>query len=395
MKYKLAQLYDIDIEVIDGDRGKNYPHKDELLETGYCLFLSAKNVTQSGFSFSDNQFIAKEKDQLLNKGKLNRGDIVITTRGTVGNVALYSDDIPYENVRINSGMLIVRCGESIDNFYLYQVMRSKWFYNQLLSIQSGSAQPQLPKSHFLQMNIPLPDIETQKRIANILLSINEKIVVNTAINKNLEQQVQMIYKNLLQNCESFCELGSVVETTSGGTPSRKKKEYYQNGEICWIKSKELHGTYIVETEEKITEKGLSFSSAKILPSKSVLIAMYGATVGEYGIISKPMTCNQAICALIPNENYPYSFLYVFAKTNKQNLINLAVGSAQQNISQELIKQIPICSDIGSIKKFHSLVNPIFLQIELLVKENKHLSDIRDNLIPKLMNGEIDVSDVKI
>ena len=108
MTFDIVQLCDINIDVIDGDRGKNYPHQDELLEAGHCLFLSAKNVTQNGFLFADNQFITQKKDELLNNGKLMRGDIVITTRGTVGNVAICSDEVPYDNIRINSGMLIIR-----------------------------------------------------------------------------------------------------------------------------------------------------------------------------------------------------------------------------------------------------------------------------------------------
>ena len=183
MTFDIVQLCDINIDVIDGDRGKNYPHQDELLEAGHCLFLSAKNVTQNGFLFADNQFITQKKDELLNNGKLMRGDIVITTRGTVGNVAIYSDEVPYDNIRINSGMLIIRCGDKIDNYYLYQVLRSKWFYNQILSIQSGSAQPQLPKSHFLKMTIPMPNMNTQHKIAGVLSSIGNKISVNTAINE--------------------------------------------------------------------------------------------------------------------------------------------------------------------------------------------------------------------
>ena len=174
MKYKLEQLGSINITVIDGDRGKNYPHKNELHNSGHCLFLSARNVTQAGFSFLDNQFITIEKDQQLNNGKLSRGDIVITTRGTVGNVALYSDSVPYEHIRINSGMLIVRCGEGVEQNYLYQVLRSKWFYSQILTIQSGSAQPQLPKSHFLKMFVPLPSILQQRKISTICSSIDKK-----------------------------------------------------------------------------------------------------------------------------------------------------------------------------------------------------------------------------
>ena len=94
--------------IIDGDRGKNYPKQDEFSDTGYCLFLNAKNVTATGFSFENRMFITKEKDDALHNGKLERGDVVLTTRGTLGNLAFYDDSVPFENVRINSGMVILR-----------------------------------------------------------------------------------------------------------------------------------------------------------------------------------------------------------------------------------------------------------------------------------------------
>ena len=190
-------------------------------------------------------------------------------------------------------------------------------------------------------------------------------------------------------------LGEAVSTTSGGTPSRKHDEYYEDGSICWVKSKELLSSYIHDTEEHINELAINKSSAKILPIHSVLIAMYGATVGAYGIISKPMTCNQAVCALLPNDNYPYTYLFQVAHESQQQLINLAVGSAQQNISQVLIKQLPIHSDLEAIQKFHSLAYPMHEEIELLQAERLRLEKLRDALLPELMSGNIDVSNLDI
>ena len=188
-------------------------------------------------------------------------------------------------------------------------------------------------------------------------------------------------------------LGTVISTTSGGTPSRKHDEYYADSSICWVKSKELLSSYIHDTEEHINELAVEKSSAKLLPTHSVLIAMYGATVGAYGIIAKPMTCNQAVCALLSNKSYPYTYLFQLACESQQKLINLAVGSAQQNISQVLIKQLPVHRDLEAIQRFHSLAKPIHEEIELLQDENVRLATIRDSLLPKLMSGELDVSNL--
>ena len=190
-------------------------------------------------------------------------------------------------------------------------------------------------------------------------------------------------------------LGDVVLTTSGGTPSRKHDEFYLNGSIGWVKSKELLGGYIHDTEEHMNELAIQKSSAKTLPDHSVLIAMYGATVGAYGVTSKEMACNQAICALLSNEIYPYTYLFQIVRECQQKLINLAVGSAQQNISQVLIKQLLIHSSHDVISRFHQLSQPLHEQMENLHAENIRLSNLRDILLPKLMSGELDVSDIDL
>ena len=98
-------------DIIDGDRGNNYPKQSDFYKQGYCLFINTKNVTDKGFNFNECKFITKEKDLSLRKGKLQREDIILTTRGTIGNIAYYNNKIPFENIRINSGMLILRANK--------------------------------------------------------------------------------------------------------------------------------------------------------------------------------------------------------------------------------------------------------------------------------------------
>ena len=151
--------------IIDGDRGKNYPKQDEFSDTGYCLFLNAKNVTATGFSFENRMFITKEKHDALHNGKLERGDVVLTTRGTLGNLAFYDDSVPFENVRINSGMVILRMKKSV----MTEVFFMEQFKLQLQSIKgkiaSGSAQPQLPISTMNKIRILLAPMALQEQFA--------------------------------------------------------------------------------------------------------------------------------------------------------------------------------------------------------------------------------------
>ena len=147
MKCEYRQLGDVAIQFIDGDRGKNYPSNNEFSNVGYCLFLNAKNVTPDGFSFGEVSFITQKKDAMLRKGKLEKNDVVLTTRGTVGNVAFYGERVLYSNVRINSGMLIIRPDPSVFcPEYVYWLFRSDVIQDQIKRFRSGTAQPQLPIS---------------------------------------------------------------------------------------------------------------------------------------------------------------------------------------------------------------------------------------------------------
>lgn len=183
-------------EIIDGDRGKNYPTTDEFSDKGYCLFLNAKNVTSQGFNFDTCLFVTKEKDEALRKGKLIRGDVVLTTRGTLGNLAFYTEEIPYEHVRINSGMVILRMKQDmIDEVYFIEQ-----FKMQLAEIKekiaSGSAQPQLPISAMNKIQMIVPNLEKQQQFAAfVTLTDKSKYYI--------EQSIRFLYimrKHFRQEC---------------------------------------------------------------------------------------------------------------------------------------------------------------------------------------------------
>jgi type I restriction enzyme, S subunit len=262
-------------------------------------------------------------------------------------------------------------------------------------LNSGSAVPSLNRNHIHNIRVKVPQLSEQKAIASVLSSLDDKIDLLHRQNATLEAMAETLFRQWFveeaQEDWEEVELGNMIETTSGGTPSRNKMEYYENGEFYWVKSKELSGSFILDTEEKITKDALKNSSAKILPANSILIAMYGATVGEYAIIAEQMTCNQAVCALKPNENYPYTFLFILIKISKEKLINMAVGSAQQNISQLLIKQLPVPTSNPKIVEFDNVIRPSFEKIKSNIKQIRILEKLRDNLLPKLMSGEVRVA----
>ncbi len=151
-------------------------------------------------------------------------------------------------------------------------------------------------------------------------------------------------------------LGDVIETTSGGTPSSKRPEYYDGGTIPWLTSSEVNLGYICKTEKYITELGLNNSSAKWVPENSVVIAMYGATAGKVGLITIPLTTNQAVCTLLPNERFDKLYLYYAVKMNEEWMLANRSGAAQPNISQTVIQKMRIIdAPIDEQRKFSLLV----------------------------------------
>lgn len=180
--------------IIDGDRGKNYPKQDEFSDMGYCLFLNAKNVTATGFSFENCMYITEEKDNALHNGKLVRGDVVLTTRGTLGNLAFYDDSVPFKNVRINSGMVILRMKKDI----MSEVFFIEQFKLQLQSIKgkiaSGSAQPQLPISTMNKIRILLPPLKLQEQFADFVEQTDKS---GLTIQKSLDK-LETLKKSLMQ-----------------------------------------------------------------------------------------------------------------------------------------------------------------------------------------------------
>ena len=168
------------VEFIDGDRGKNYPAFDDFTSTGYCLFLNASNVTSTGFNFDTCMYVTEEKDKAMNNGHLSPYDIVLTSRGTLGNVALYDKHIKYENVRINSGMLIIRPKiQQLSSYFIYVLLKSAYMKAAIEQFRSGSAQPQLPIKDLQRIIFEIP--ESDAILGNLerqFLSIENQISVN-------------------------------------------------------------------------------------------------------------------------------------------------------------------------------------------------------------------------
>ncbi len=194
------------------------------------------------------------------------------------------------------------------------------------------------------------------------LPLNSLVVENSKIagNEDYILSADRYRVEVKQNTKwEFAKLGDVCKTSSGGTPLRSHPEFYENGTIPWLKSGEVAQGYIYNAEEFITEEALAMSSAKLYPIDTVLLAMYGATAGQVGILKTPSSTNQAVCGIFPGDKFIPEFLYLILKSKKEYLVSQSSGGAQPNISQAIIKELIIP------------VPPISVQKEIVAKINKY------------------------
>ncbi len=450
MSFKLNTLDQLGITLIDGDRGKSYPKKSEFTSNGYCLFLSAKNITKSGLNFQEKQFIDNDKDKQLRAGKLQINDIVITTRGTVGNVAYFSEKIEYKNIRINSGMLIVRSDDTWDNQFVYYILISLFFKKQISSLVSGSAVPQLPARDLKKFLLPCVEIATQKKIANILSTLDDKIELNRKMNQTLEDMAQALFKSWFvdfdpvhalankkddedietiatnlgiskvanSGCEANfprkevlelfpclfedSELGMIPkgwgveklnqfgDIVTGKTPSTKKAENY-DGRYPFITIPDMHShLYIDSTVRTISEIGNKVQPKKLIPKDSLIVSCI-ATVGLVGINTKDSHTNQQINSIVCEKKYLY-YLYNLIKGMKSKLEMLgSAGTTTLNVNKSTFENIEVLKPNDEIlNKFLLIVESSYEKILKNTEEIQTLQKARDTLLPKLLSGEIEV-----
>ena len=403
------------VNIIDGDRGKNYPKEKDFFDEGYCLFLNTKNVTNRGFNFNTNKYITKEKDNSLRSGKLNRYDIVMTTRGTIGNCGFYDDFVKYDNIRINSGMVIFRViSDKIFQKYLYMFLTSNIMREQILSCTTGTAQPQLPIWTINKLYFFLPPLSEQKRIASILSALDDKIELNNKTNKILEEMAQTIFKEWFINFnfpnedgKSYkksggemidSELGKIPkgwkvgtigdiarEVICGKTPPTKDKENY-GSYMPFITIPDMHNNiYVVKTERYLSKKGVNTQSKKTIPKNSICVSCI-ATVGVVSLVSEYSQTNQQINSIIPKGKVSSYWVYFYIKNIKDMIINYASsGTTTLNLNKSQFEKIKIIIPSDNLfMSFNEIAKSLFDMIINNQIENEKLSNIRDSLLPKLM-----------
>ena len=366
--------------------------------------LNGSNL--EGFSLSEKAFryVTEEKADSLNKANAHRGDIVITHRGTLGQIVFIPQDSRYDRYVISQSQFRVRCNDKVLPEYLVYYFHTPIGQYKLLSNASQVGVPALarPSSTFQQIEVTLPELSIQKRVVEIITTIQRKIENNQELNDNLEQQAATYFQELFINnanpmwqISTISDLGTVV---GGSTPSKTKPEYYTNNGIAWITPKDLSinkSKFISHGENDITELGLKNSSATVMPKGTVLFSSR-APIGYIAIASNEVTTNQGFKSVIPYSEIGTAFVYFFLKHSLPVIESAASGSTFKEISGSAMKNIPaIIPDRNTLDQFNSFCAPIFAQQKILEEQNHSLAMLRDSLLPKLMSGAIDIASIQL
>jgi len=325
------------------------------------------------------------------------GDIIFVCKGTPGRVCLVPDPIDF---CIAQDMVALRADPKIVyNKYLLAVLRSFQIQEQILSTSVGDVIPHFKKSFFDQIMIPIPNMDIQKSIGDFYYTISEKTELNKKINDNLYDLVNTLYTKLFKDTD--CEMTTVEDYVdciySGGTPATSNMAYW-NGNLNWLSSGETRNRFVISTEKTITQLGADNSSTKSAQKYDIVIASAGQgfTRGQTSMLLLNTYINQSVIVLHAKKTIlPYLFWNLTNRYDDLRAISDS-SSIRGSLTTKMLSKLKIPKAEDSlILKFSEFAWSIIPQIENNLIENKRLTDLRDSLLPKLMSGEIDVSDIQL
>ena len=402
MNWEKKKLKDCCISIADGD------HQPPPKSENGVPFVTIANIDGNNFDFSNTMFAPETYyNSLDGKRKAQIGDVLYSVVGSFGIPVLIKEAKKFVFQR---HIAILRCNKDVLlPEYLYYTMLTRDFYMKADTVALGAAQRTISLTSLRNLEINVPPLELQERIVDKVRPYDDLIENNRRQIKLLEEAAQRLYKEWFVDLRfpdwettpitdgvpegwHKGKISDFVSTSSGGTPSRTHPEYYSNGSNLWVKTQELDDGFIFDTEEKITDDAIKNSSAKIVPQGSILMAMYGATIGKIGIAATELTCNQACCVFNLSEvKNATSYLCYWLKANRAFFISQGKGAAQSNLSQAMIKNFDILiPSSDTLAAFSNLTDTMLAMVAKLQLQNGRLSEARDRLLPRLMSGEMEV-----
>ena len=408
--YKMDELIE---EISMGPFGSDVK-KEFYVDNGVPI-LNGSNL--QGFKLQEDSFgyLTKEKADSLKKCNAHRGDIIVTHRGTLGQIVYVPVNSKYDRYVISQSQFRFRCKADLVNVqYLVYYFHTREGQYKILANASQVGVPALARatSTFRLIDIKLPPLDDQRRIASILSSLDRKIELNNKINADLEEMAQAIFKNWFVDFESFkdgkfvdSELGMIPEgwkvgkaddfyqINIGKTPPRKEHKWFSTNpaDKIWVSIANMgnSGIFISDSSEYLTKEAVDRHNIIMVPRNTILLS-FKLTVGRVAIADKELTTNEAIARFILSDDKYMEYLYLYLKNFDYNSLG-STSSIATAVNSKTIKGMQMLQPSDKIiDAFHIQVNPIFEKIRSLTKENSRLSLLRDTLLPRLMSGELEV-----
>ena len=392
-------------------RGVNYNkiESSNIPQENYLPILRSNNI-QEKLIFEDLVFV--DKKNFSEYHSLQSGDIVFAmssgSKHLVGKSARVTEDCAYGWGAFCS---VLRPFELLNKSFVSFYFQAPYYKKHISNISKGTNINNLKREHILDLNFPLPPLAEQQRIVAKIEELFSELDKGIETLKTAQQQLKVYRQAVLKyafegkltnpNVKegelpegwNSMKLGEIFKTTSGGTPSRKRDDFY-NGNIPWVKSGELSKGLITKTEEYITEEAVKNSSAKIFPAGTLLIALYGATIGKISFLGIDASTNQAICGIFPSKEVKINYMYHFLTLNKRKLIESAVGGAQPNISQTILKDLEVSYPV-SIEIQELIVSEIESRLSVCDKIEESIEQglqqaeaLRQSILKKAFEGKL-------
>ena len=376
--------------------------RNELLDSGIPVYEQQHAI----YGIRDFRFfINTEKFEEMKRFETKPDDLIISCSGTLGKVSIIREGDP--KGIISQALLLLRANtDVILPQYLQYFFSSKKGYDSIVSRSSGSVQVNISKRADIEkIPLELPPIDEQKMIVGTLSALDDKIERNSKLNHNLEQTARAIFKSWFVDFEPFGgkmpsdwtvgKAEDFFDISIGKTPPRKEPQWFTVNprDVVWVSISDMgsSGMYIADSSEYLTAEAVSRFNVRIVPSGTVLLS-FKLTIGRVAIANGEMTTNEAIAHFKHTDNTATEYLYCYLKTfDYQSLGN--TSSIATAVNSKTIKGMPfVMPDEETLKRFYDTTVSIFGQIRANIEDSTRLAQTRDNLLPRLMSGELSVAD---
>ena len=362
----------------------------------------------------EDTYISTE-NMMPNKGGITRASSLPTVAQTQ---SFSAEDVLVSNIRpyfkkiwfaeydggCSNDVLVFRAKDGVSKRFLYYVLADDAFFDYSMATSKGTKMPRGDKAAIMKYEVPDFTYEEQEKIAGILEVLDRKIQLNTEINENLEQQVQALFKSWFLDHDPWGgivpdswidgKLGDFADIKRGGSP-RPIQEYLSDSGLRWLKISDvtsLQTPFVIDIKDHIIEEGMKKT---VFLKAGSLVLSNSATPGVPKILDVD-SCIHDGWLYFPESKFSKEYLYLYFKYIRQQLVNLSNGSVFNNLKTDILKGYPIIlPDSETLRRFDDVVKPMFLQMQNLTRESHKLADMRDAILPQLMSGELDVSNLDL